>query len=222
MKKYVSLFLATIIAATAGAAEPTVKISVLENSVLCVRASRLPDNVTDQIRAAAVPSHLAGTVLDLRFADDAATNTADYFLGRKSPLVILVNSQTRGTAAALAAQLRISASAILIGNTNSTENLLPDIVVAVGADDEKRFQDNPFYKAVTAPPGNLSTTNDLLAFVDHTSEADLVRKRIKDGDDDGEISTPRAEPPQPVISDPALARAVDLLKALAVLRPARG
>ena len=35
-------------------------------------------------------------------------------------------------------------------------------------------------------------------------------------------STPRAEPAQPVIRDPALARAVDLLKALAVLHKPRG
>jgi hypothetical protein len=62
----------------------------------------------------------------------------------------------------------------------------------------------------------------LLGFVDHTSEADLVRKRIKDGESDGAIATPRAEPPQPVIRDPALARAVDLVKALAALHPARG
>ena len=94
--------------------------------------------------------------------------------------------------------------------------------MAVGLDDEKKFQDNPFFSVVTAPTGNLSATNDLLAFIDHTSEADLVRKRIKDGEGDGEISTPRAEPPQPVIRDPALARAVDLLQALAALHPARG
>ena len=168
-----------------------------------------------------MPAHLSGTVLDLRFADGAATNAADYFKRQKTPLVILVNSQTRGTAAALAAQLRASSPAVLIGNTNSPENLSPDIVVAVGADDERKFQENPFFKAAS-PADSLTATNDLMAFVDHTSEADLVRKRIKDGDDDGSVATPRAEPPQAVIRDPALARAVDLLKALAFLHPARG
>lgn len=219
MTKYFFLFLAG--ALSAGAVELPMKISVLDGSVLCVRASRVPENITDQIHATTMPNHLAGTVLDLRFADGAATNAADYFMHRKSPLVILVNGQTRGAAAALATQLRTSASAVLIGNTNS-ENLSPDIVVGVGLDDEKKFQDNPFFSVVTAPAGNLSATNDLLAFIDHTSEADLVRKRIKDGEGDGEVSTPRAEPPQPVIRDPALARAVDLLQALAALHPARG
>jgi len=219
MKKHLALFLAAVL--TAGATELPVKISVLDGSVLYVRASRVPENVMDQIHATTMPGHLAGTVLDLRFADGAATNAADYFIHRKSPLVILVNSQTRGTAAELATQLRTAASAVLIGSTNS-ENLSPDIVVAVGLEAEKKFQENPFFTVTAIPGGNLSATNDLMAFIDHTSEADLVRKRIKDGDGDGEISTPRAEPPQPVIRDPALARAVDLLQALAALHPARG
>jgi hypothetical protein len=222
MKKCAILFFAAWAALAATAAEPPITVSVLDNTILWVRASRVPDNVPDQIQAATVSKHLAGTVLDLRFADDAATNTADYFIHRKSPLVILINSQTRGAAATLATQLRTSASAVLIGSTNSPQNLLPDIVVAVNANDEKRFQDDPFSKtAVAAPFDGISATN-LLAFVDHTSEADLVRKRIKDGDEDGDAATPRAEPPQPVIRDPALARAIDLLKALAALHPARG
>jgi hypothetical protein len=222
MKKCVILFFAAWAAWAATAAEPPITVSVLDNTFLCVRASRVPENVPDQIQAATVSKHLEGTVLDLRFADDAATNAADYFIHRKSPLVILVNSQTRGAAAVLATQLRASAFAVLIGSTNSPQNLVPDIVVAVNANDEKRFQDDPFFKSVAAAPFDGVSATNLLAFVDHTSEADLVRKRIKDGDEDGEASTPRAEPPQPVIRDPALARAIDLLKALAVLHPARG
>ena len=61
----------------------------------------------------------------------------------------------------------------------------------------------------------------MLPFVDHMSEAELVRKKIKDGE--GEDSpAPRTEPATPVIRDPALARAVDLLKALAILPKQRG
>ena len=97
MKLCVLLFLSLALTA-AGAADLPLKISVLENAVLCIRASDVPQDVTAQIRAAAVPSHLSGTVLDLRFADAAETNAADYFISKKSPLVILVNSQTRGTA----------------------------------------------------------------------------------------------------------------------------
>ncbi len=209
--------LAAALAILAAQASEPLKVSVLDNAVLCLRASRVPGNVTEQIRAADVPGNLAGTVLDLRFADGAATNAADFFLHRKSPLVILINSQTHGDAALLASQLRATAAAVLIGSTNSPANLAPDIVVAVSADDEKKFQDNPFFKNTAT---SLSPTN-LMAFVDHTSEAELVRKRVKDGDETDSAS-PRAEPPQPVVRDPALARAMDLLKALAALHPDRG
>jgi hypothetical protein len=222
MKKCVILFALLSAVLAAGAGESLVKVSVLDNNVLCVRSSRLPGNVADEIRAASVPSHWVGLVLDLRFADGAATNAAEYFIRKQSPLVVLVNSQTRGPAVSLAAQLRAEAQAVLIGGTNFPAALSPDIAVAVGVEDEKKFQENPFLKPSSSAAADLASTNDLVAFVDHTSEADLVRKRIKDGDDDGEVAKPRAEPPQPVIRDPELARAVDLLKALAALHPARG
>ncbi len=58
-------------------------------------------------------------------------------------------------------------------------------------------------------------------FIDHTSEADLVREKIKDGEQDEDSEPPRpAEPQKPYIHDPVLARAVDLIKALAVMQPA--
>ncbi len=223
MKKCALLILA--MAVNAIGAEPELKISVLDNAVLCVRASRLPADVKERIHEATSTNRLAGsvgTVLDLRFADVAASNAADYFLQRATPLIILVNSQTRGTAAALARTLRSQTSAILIGSTNAPTDLTPDIAVPVGADTEKKFQDDPYVRSSGGMLDNLSATNELLAFVDHTSEAELVRKRVKDGEDDGDTASPRAEPPQPVIQDPELARAVDLLKALAALHGTRG
>jgi len=198
------------------------KISVLDNAVLCVRASRMPDNFPAQLRAAETTNHLSGTVLDLRFADEAATNTASYFTRQHGPLVILVNSETRGAAAALAKELRASAAAIVIGSTNPPGRVLPDIAVAESAAEEEKFQEDPFFVPAANSTDTLSTTNNLFAFVDHTSEAELVRKRIKDGDDAGAAVTQRAEPAPAVIRDPALARAVDLLKALAALHPSRG
>jgi hypothetical protein len=200
MKKCAMLFLAA--ALSAAAAELPVKISVLDNAVLCVRASRVTDQFSEQLRAARPTNVLFGTILDLRSADGDRNLTTNEFPNRKPPLVILVNGQTRGAASALAAQFR------------------PDITVAVSAADEQKFLEDPYF---TAPvPVQLSTTNDLLPFVDHMSEADLVRRKIKDGEGaPGAAPLPRPEPP-PVIRDPALARAVDLLKALAVLHPARG
>ena len=54
------------------------------------------------------------------------------------------------------------------------------------------------------------------------NEADLIRAR-RDGQSlDGELPLSRgAEPEKPLLRDPALARAVDLLKGLAVVRATR-
>ena len=95
---------------------------------------------------------------------------------------------------------------------------LPDIVVAIGAEDERALMENPY--AVSAPDDTNSpaATNNLLPFVNHTSEADLVRAKIKDGDEDESLATSRqTEPPKPFIRDPVLARAVDLIKGLAIV-----
>jgi anti-anti-sigma regulatory factor len=114
--------------------------------------------------------------------------------------------------------------------------LRPDIAVAVSAADERAFWDNPY--ASPAPDNNpRSATNNLLPFVDHTSEADLVRQRQRDGkliksaapesliredseDSDNTDNSPptkAARPRKPMIYDPVLARAVDLVKGLAVV-----
>jgi hypothetical protein len=220
MKNCALLLLATV--ATSWAAEPPLKISLVANEIICVRASHLAEHFAAQLHAAEPTNPVAGTVLDLRFADGSTNDAADYFNRAKSPLVILVNSQTRGAAATLAAQLRTTAAAILIGSTNPPGNLALDIAVDVSLEADQKFQENPYAAAARNRFPALSATNSLLAFVDHTSEAELVRKRIKDGDEDGDLTAPRVEPPQPVIADPALARAVDLLKALAVLHKSRG
>lgn len=227
MKRCPFFFAALFAAGAAAVADSqVVTVSIWETNVLCLRASRVTENFPDQLRASLPPGRTTGMVLDLRFADGdsgGADAAVKWFAAKKTPLVILVNSQTRGAAATLAAQLRASASAIVIGSTNPPGEIVPDVAVAASLVDEKKYQDNPCAAPVTNSLGSLSATNNhLLAFVDHTSEAELVRKRIKDGDEAGNLATPRAEPPQPVIRDPALARAVDLLKALAVLHKPRG
>jgi hypothetical protein len=201
------------------------KTEILENNVAYLRVSHvatgLPDEIGTANRALTVTNKIAGTVLDLRFADgdDAATATAtaNLFAAKKLPLAILVNGQTRGAAAALAADLREKRAGLVFGSPSAAAKA--DISVAENPADEKKFFENPYAALATNEVAALPGTNDFVPWVDHTSEADLVRAKIKDGDEFENPPPPRAAGPQkPVIHDPVLARAVDLIKGLAVVR----
>jgi hypothetical protein len=210
------------------------KSVVLEGNVAYLRVGQVGKNLADEIRAAqgalAVSNKIAGTILDLRFADgdglDSAKAVADLFASKKLPLAILVNGQTRGAAAALSSELRAARAGLIFksvavpAQTNRETAALaqPDIVVAIGAEDERALMENPYAAPAQDDTNSPAATNNLLPFVNHTSEADLVRAKIKDGDEDESLPTARqTEPPKPFIRDPVLARAVDLIKGLAIM-----
>jgi len=196
------------------------------------------------------------------------------------PLAVLVNGETRGAAEALAAALHQAGAGLIIGSPTAgattafrefplsngerlrvaaapvssggsmISRVQPDIAVTVTTGDERVFFDNPYQTIATASTNSSPASTNFLPYVDHTSEADLVRQRQKDGkligtsefhtrdtdlpgtrlirrpggDNAGdEDSTPAraAEAQKPVISDPVLARAVDLIKGLAIVRESR-
>ena len=208
-----------------------VKSAVLESNVAYLRVGQVGKNLADEIRAAqgalAVSNKIAGTVLDLRFADGddsvAAQAAANLFAAKKLPLAILVNGGTRGEAVALAAILHEAHEGLIFGSatqgTKTAGPFLPDIVVAVGPEDERTLMENPYAAPAPNDTNSPAATNNMLPFVDHMSEADLVRAKIKDGDGFEPVPVQRAsEPPKPFIRDPVLARAVDLIKGLAVVR----
>lgn len=132
--------------------------------------------------------------------------------------------------------------------TMSSEGLKPDIAVAVNADDERAFWQNP-YRALASDTNAVAvSTNSFLPIVDRTSEADLVRQQQRnlrridllnlprpvgplrepvqssgvDTTNEDDSASPRAvEPPKLVLGDPVLVRAVDLVKGLAIVRGSR-
>ena len=220
MNKFAMLLLTAVL--SAAAAEPALKVSVLENSIVCIRASRVSDNFWEQFQAARTTNKISGTILDLRYADGEKTVIPGNIVSDQLfPMVILVNRQTQGAAGSLATRLQTARAGIVIGGTNSIVS--PDITLSVNSAEEKLFLENPYFTASTNPTVSLSVTSSLLPFVDHMSEAELVRKKIKDGEgEDSPATAARIEPATPVIRDPALARAVDLLKALAILPKQRG
>ena len=166
----------------------------------------------------------------------------------KSPLIILVNSATMGAAELLAAELH-DAGSLLLGNPTAglaltTEDfaltngqhlqiattpvqwrgenlpqLQPDILIPVSVEAERGFLANPYGPTVPPEEAAENATNSLAPLLDHTSEADLVRQKRKDGDGDENPEPPvKTEPAEPVLRDPVLARAVDLVEGLAVVR----
>jgi hypothetical protein len=222
------LVLGGLLRADAMDGEP-VKSSILEDNIAYLRVGEVQKNLAGEIELAqstlAASNRIIGTVLDLRFADGdgltAAKATAGLFAQKKSPLAILVNGGTSGAALALATDLREARDGLVFGS--AAADLKPDIAVAVEADAEKKYLENPYAVLAQDETNTLAATNDLSAFIDHTSEADLVRENIKDGDEDEDSEPPRpSEPQKPFLHDPVLARAVDLIKALAVIRHPHG
>ncbi len=126
-------------------------------------------------------------------------------------------------------RLRIGTTPVKLGDGTSlsVKGVKPDIEVTVNAEDERAYFQDAYVRpartnlvAGTSPAasGSLEGTNRSMRRM-RTTEADLVRARRNGTSLDPDAPLVRdAEPEKPVIQDPALARAVDLLKGLAVVR----
>ncbi len=221
---------------------------------------------------------LQGVVLDLRFASGkdfhAAAQLADLFFPAGQPVLdwgeglfqstsktnafpvpvtILVNRQTKGAPEAVAAALRSSGLALVIGGTTAgeaavyrdfllptdgslriavnnvktgngeaipTEGLVPDIKVNTPLTWDRAYLAD-LYTGVTSTTNSPLATNVVVATVrirKRVNEAELVRSKQAGAEPAPEVV--RATPPEAprIIRDPALARAVDLLKGLRIIR----
>ena len=179
----------------------------------------LMNGISAALNRLAATNAIAGVVIDLRFAGGSDIDDLPAIERQleqpKLPLAILINGQTAGAAAKLAEDLREENTGLVFGS--AMENFQPDILIPSNADDEKKFVNDPY----AVLPRNISTADsstNLLPFVeiDHTTEADLVREKIKDGEQDDTIDHPFAAQ-KPFIHDPVLARGVDFIKGVAAL-----
>jgi hypothetical protein len=266
------------------------KSIVFDDTIAYVRINRVADGLANAVREAcgqlSSTNKLKGLVLDLRYAggDDyaSAAAVADLFARKAQPLLnwgsgvaqskeksealispvaVLVNRQTAGAAEALAAVLRETGNALLLGNTTAGQAMIaqefalkngeslriatapvelgngsalaggvkPDIKIEVSSADEKKYYADAF--RALAP--NTLMLNPTLSLTNQPSgtnqvsrrrpfnEAELVRERREGINPDAEVALGRApEPEKPTVRDPALTRALDLLKGLAVVRQA--
>lgn len=268
------------------------RADVYDGTFGCLRVARVAAGLADQIRVAHekldAANGLKGLVLDLRFAtgDDyaAAAGAADLFLKKERallswrenelrsraktnaltlPLAVLVNRQTTGAAEALAAVLRETDVALVIGSATAGRahlfkefelsngrririaaesvevgegellhnGVTPDIEVVVSAEDERAY----FADAFTVRPKSVASSRGAAPSPSQAAstnrpprrrinEAELVRMQREgiDVNDAPEDAPERErEKGEPVVRDPPLVRALDLLKALAVMQPSR-
>jgi hypothetical protein len=159
------------------------------------------------------------------------------------PTMALVNGRTRGAAEALAEALRQNRVALLLGSRTAgaagffdefplstgqrlrlvtatvklrdgaqvpPDGVVPDIPVTVSLAEERAFLEQPF-----APPAAGNRPARL-------TEADLVRMRRERRETPAAAPADPAPPADgPVVADPVLARALDLLKGIALVKPPR-
>lgn len=150
---------------------------------------------------------------------------------------LILGSKTAGEALAgqeftlkTGEKLRLATTPVALGNgvVLSTNGIQPDIDVFVNPADETLYYADAFYVVrKTNQLANARGTNP----IDGTNtsanarfgEAELVRQHRAHLDRDSVEPLParEPEPEQPLVSDPALARALDLLKGLAVVRQSR-
>ncbi len=194
---------------------------VLEGNVGYLRVAKTDKDLASGIAAAlnhlAATNAIAGIVVDLRFAggnDMGDLRGIEQQLEQpKLPLAILINGQTDGASAKVAEDLREENTGLVFGS--AAENFQPDIPVPINSDDEKKLVNDPYAELPESYTVDASTNLLPLVEIDHTTEADLVREKIKDGDQDD--SDHPAVPQKPFIHDPVLARGVDFIKGVAAL-----
>jgi hypothetical protein len=271
---------------------PLAKANTYDNAFAYLRvglvAPGLPEQLLASFQALQRTNGLKGIVLDLRFAGGtdyaAAAAVANHFLAAERPLLdwgegmvhstpksnaillpiaVLVNQETTGAAEALAAILRETQVALIIGSKTagaaniytehtlnggqrvrvaassvtlgsgkalSSEGVKPDIQVRTTLESERAYLEDA-YVILPRPGENPAVAG---AETNHTSaagnrtprrrinEAELVRMQREGLSPDFDPTTsaePAPLPPQ--INDPALNRALDLLKGLAVVQQVR-
>jgi len=130
------------------------------------------------------------------------------------------------------ATLRVATAAVKL-NGSELSQLHPDIEVAVSAKDEQAFFADSYFvlPMPNSPVAGLASTNKAVGTNAsgrraRLNEAGLVRAHkqgLNPDDEEGmALNQPRDnKPAAPVVNDPALARALDLLKGLAIVRQPR-
>jgi hypothetical protein len=200
------------------------------------RATPLLDWGEGPVQATDKTNALAGPVAVLVNSETIGAAEALAEVLRQTGTALLLGNTTRGAAVTArefalenGRRLRIATATVKLGSGTaiSTKGVKPDIEVSVSPETERGFLADPYAPTPLPVRTNLTAssaggTNRPATRRARVTEADLVRARRDGVPLDAEfLSTREPEPEAPVLRDPVLARAVDLLKGLAVVRRAR-
>ncbi|MBI3875983.1 MAG: hypothetical protein HY300_08500 [Verrucomicrobia bacterium] len=123
-------------------------------------------------------------------------------------------------------RLRVSTGVIRLADSSPLlpTGVQPDIAVNVSLADEKLFIEDAFRDLKAASPSASTSVNSTNGARKRLNEAELVRRRregLSEDEDAPDSRVRMSEQARPLVRDPALARALDLLKGLAVVGRAR-
>ncbi len=193
-----------------------------------------------EARSTAKTNHFAQPLAILVNVQTAGAAEALAAVLRDTEVGLVIGARTAGQAGIFkdfalsgGARLRVATALITAGENMSlpVTGIVPDILVRVGREEEKQYFMDAFKVigragGAAALPGR-SATNAAFAPTNRPSrlnEAELVRMKREGLDPDTEDGPRLPRPPvleKPVVNDPALARALDLLKGLALVRQSR-
>jgi hypothetical protein len=149
---------------------------------------------------------------------------------RESAIGLILGGTTAGRASVFkefalsdGEKLRVAVAPVSLGSGAAlTQGVVPDIIVDTSLEDEKVFLQNPYASPHPSEVAKTEATNQVIASPRRFNEAELVREHAEGEDMEDildEAGPAVAEPGPPVVADPVLARALDLLKGLAVVQP---
>jgi hypothetical protein len=124
-------------------------------------------------------------------------------------------------------RLRVATAPVQLGDGSalSAQGLKPDITVDVSTEDERAYYGDAYKVAertnLLAGAGGSASGTNRVARRPRFNEAELVRER-REGVSEADLTALRGrETEKPMLQDPALARALDLLRGLALVRQGR-
>jgi hypothetical protein len=123
-------------------------------------------------------------------------------------------------------KLRVAVAGVIVGEGKPLTNAIaPDIAVDTSLQDERTYLQDPYKDLHPTELAQADAgTNGSVEPKPRFNEAELVREHKAGEDADDQSDEPAAipaEPAPPMVADPALARALDLLKGLAVAQLSR-